>query len=996
MNKLSKALVLVLLLAVVVSSFGVFASFAEELTGDTSAESGVSDRVVVWDMESIYTKSTTYGDAKNKLDVVKDGDKSYIQQSTKPDGGGQFWTITLPSPASTDAATAKNAIVIQDMFKYDSAYKPLDENGDGKYDVKHYKNTDYVVVDFDISTDSQFLDSINFHYRWNADAITGSLARIMQNGKSYITLNENVHGDTVAIGNTYYTNKTYYGDDEYTPLFDSGKKWTNVTIVYDYSAVLPAEEIDAAGNTSWNEYKGYIYIDGYYVGPAETFVYRDLSNATYDPVPSTRYAKRFETIRMEHGSYVEGATTNWDNFTISKFPVGCTGDITTKLGDANITLGEINDLKYCLEGCIDDPIDNSVMAVVSHEDGSSDKYNKADDISGNLVNGDTVYVNRVIPTDYIVVSEGDTIYWKDAEGNDLAADSPLMPKLVTVPAGIDWAVIVNGEVTASGVAEDIKLEAKDLNGDGDAVDGLYTNGKYAYKDKSDSTYKTWVSEKAASVTDPLYAAINGTKTTSASSVTKVMLFGDVTTYGAGYNKTYKGVVNSATATKSVAGRVTFDLNGHELTVMPYYFHYLTLTTDGDASIENGSLNFVNVNGNLYYTGASSSQTAKFKNLSKVTIAGTMFDQRGGNFIVENCPDVNTGKYMLVSSKSMGGTQSGVYIINSTVVSECENGQINIKNVSDSNGSYNIVCLIKNSNMTNSGGHTVFIRAYRNSAGESQACIDNDNFVNVSVIDNSVINSGSNAFIFTFAENADAETDLYVNVEVSDSDIICGRALYMGAHDDSYTKTYEWSEDVNIAFVGDTSIKATKGLVGISSSRADIATVGVYLADGVKMYVPDIMVSTSPALKVPVDVAYDNENSMIVRTSQGGDCDYIVSSSYDKYTYQLVEQAPEEFFWNKADGEQVNIDKVVTLPTSECYEYSWNIDGKAYVAVSTLKGHTDANKDHACDYGCSDFIGECADADKDHACDYGCDKIFGECEDTDKDHDCDYGCDKTFG
>ena len=59
-------------------------------------------------------------------------------------------------------------------------------------------------------------------------------------------------------------------------------------------------------------------------------------------------------------------------------------------------------------------------------------------------------------------------------------------------------------------------------------------------------------------------------------------------------------------------------------------------------------------------------------------------------------------------------------------------------------------------------------------------------------------------------------------------------------------------------------------------------------------------------------------------------------------------------------------------------------------------HEDANKDHACDYGCNNAIGNCVDVDKDHDCDYGCNMVFDRCTDEDKDHHCDYGCNKVFG
>jgi hypothetical protein len=77
-----------------------------------------------------------------------------------------------------------------------------------------------------------------------------------------------------------------------------------------------------------------------------------------------------------------------------------------------------------------------------------------------------------------------------------------------------------------------------------------------------------------------------------------------------------------------------------------------------------------------------------------------------------------------------------------------------------------------------------------------------------------------------------------------------------------------------------------------------------------------------------------------------------------------------------------------------------LGGAEYIAAQILKNlnitcdHFDFNTDHNCDY-CAEVLSECIDADKDHACDYGCDKVYGECADADKDGTCDYGCGKEF-
>ena len=68
----------------------------------------------------------------------------------------------------------------------------------------------------------------------------------------------------------------------------------------------------------------------------------------------------------------------------------------------------------------------------------------------------------------------------------------------------------------------------------------------------------------------------------------------------------------------------------------------------------------------------------------------------------------------------------------------------------------------------------------------------------------------------------------------------------------------------------------------------------------------------------------------------------------------------------------------------------------YGCSVTIGAHSDANKDHKCDYGCNVAIGDHSDANKDHKCDYGCNEAIGEHSDANKDHKCDYGCSVTIG
>ena len=80
--------------------------------------------------------------------------------------------------------------------------------------------------------------------------------------------------------------------------------------------------------------------------------------------------------------------------------------------------------------------------------------------------------------------------------------------------------------------------------------------------------------------------------------------------------------------------------------------------------------------------------------------------------------------------------------------------------------------------------------------------------------------------------------------------------------------------------------------------------------------------------------------------------------------------------------------------SGCYDTV--VDGKCDECGEKIEHPcADQDKNHTCDV-CSEEMGEHADANKDHNCDYGCSDAIGTCTDADKDHACDYGCSKVHG
>ena len=86
-------------------------------------------------------------------------------------------------------------------------------------------------------------------------------------------------------------------------------------------------------------------------------------------------------------------------------------------------------------------------------------------------------------------------------------------------------------------------------------------------------------------------------------------------------------------------------------------------------------------------------------------------------------------------------------------------------------------------------------------------------------------------------------------------------------------------------------------------------------------------------------------------------------------------------------------------TDHTFGTDWSMDETSHWHACSMCGaksdeavHTDANKDHVCDY-CEKTISNHEDTDKDHVCDY-CEKTISNHVDEDKDHVCDY-CEKTI-
>ncbi|MBR4306896.1 MAG: hypothetical protein IKT83_02755, partial [Bacteroidaceae bacterium] len=76
----------------------------------------------------------------------------------------------------------------------------------------------------------------------------------------------------------------------------------------------------------------------------------------------------------------------------------------------------------------------------------------------------------------------------------------------------------------------------------------------------------------------------------------------------------------------------------------------------------------------------------------------------------------------------------------------------------------------------------------------------------------------------------------------------------------------------------------------------------------------------------------------------------------------------------ADSTRVGVRFTVSSATDSENE-DFFIDNLKWYTPDANGACPDYNKDHICDYGCSEPVGVCGDADGDELCDYGCGKIY---------------------
>ena len=347
MNRSAKILAVVLLLALCVSTLGIFSAFAEDATELTPT--------VIFDMENMTQKSldASSGGLANEASIG-DGKTSPDATVMTDENGDTYWLLETNVAAGETIGTGGAYIQMS----------PTSTMVLREHTTKGAKNTDFMVIDLDIATDDTFIEYLQFHMRYgNASSATS------QDGNGYPQIKGN------GYDSLHYTMSKKAGYEMY-PAADPDNEWVNVTFVYDFRTETQA---------NW---KCHAYMDGYYVG------------TMYSATKSDAYYYQWLRLSFPTTATADYQSTKLRNLTYTTYPVGWDGDLAAgKIGVFGATLYDIDELAYCFEGT--NAARNDVIATVTRGEETID-ITSFEQLDANFQEGDVVDLKANINTPLLV------------------------------------------------------------------------------------------------------------------------------------------------------------------------------------------------------------------------------------------------------------------------------------------------------------------------------------------------------------------------------------------------------------------------------------------------------------------------------------------------------------------------------------------------------------------------------------------------------------------
>lgn len=394
---------------------------------------------------------------KTQKDFGSVGDNSAaFHKSSGTVGGVNYTKFYFDAPESN--TNTKTGYI---QISFDAADVVIRDSG------SYVKNTDYLVLDFDVSTDSVMFEKLQFHARFkNA---TGGTA---QNPATYpVLVGNNVRGLYVSDGTSLGGNEISAPDTDY------GKAWRHISFVYDFSGNNPLG------------YVNYVYIDGMYAGSMEACI------------SSAVYLNFFRVIPKEaFSSLTDGTNVKFANLTATRFGVDYDGliDDVGVLANPAVSLYDIPELAYCMENLPEGTIGEDVGKLAElTRDGNTEKIYSLYDLDASLQDGDSVKLFANI-NGSVIVPKGAEIAW-DSNGYTMPTlieyDYSEVHWVTRNPAGevtaYGGASVKDGRVLTDGLYASIVRSAGRctvtllndyvLYGAGDAGSSV-TSGKYIYSD----------------------------------------------------------------------------------------------------------------------------------------------------------------------------------------------------------------------------------------------------------------------------------------------------------------------------------------------------------------------------------------------------------------------------------------------------------------------------------------------------------------------------------
>ena len=588
----------------------------------SASEMGVTNGVVDKDDYGSITDllGTEYADSQ-----IIAGDNSYLK----------FKLDLSQTKAKVEAYNADNGGTYDPMKIYGNPYINIStitgannvlvansEGGD--------RNADWLILDFDMSTDTEFIDGFNINMIVRSyNSSKNNFSSSAKNRLSVYLLGNNAedgYSMQVKRGNSLVTTLI--------PVVDPQNGWVNFTMVVDLSK----------GNST-----AYFYIDGYYVGTADGFCGDD--GARLDGF-------RFNVVEGTVADSVDSSIL-FDNVSVRSYPVGYESNLADLVGCAGVQLDQIDELSYTQDNCpgaTGNPATASSAFTVQRGEQTL-RFATVAELERALKAGDSVTVNRNVAGQVLVLPENVTF-----NTGDYTCQAVRLSDLITneMPA-LDFIIRgTNGAILDYGVQNQENVDDTDN-----------------YVDKGDTDV----------LRDKICAAI------SSDSEITVLLLNDI--------KLGKDISNIK--------RLTFDLNGHTLTLNSSGKNVLAAKDNSTRiHIRGGSLV-------LEMDGASISNFGPyldypyfiFEDITELSCYSGKMDQRGGCVVYKNVKFVDhiskADFVHRVFGRDGNHKSVGLRIEDSTF--ELSKGFISITNLSTGGNKYgetNFDICVKNSTITSDG------------------------------------------------------------------------------------------------------------------------------------------------------------------------------------------------------------------------------------------------------------------------------------------------------